>query len=54
MSPPAAWKETAIIVNAFRQGLLPKSMAQSYPRLELEKVYGAIAFYLANRSEIDD
>jgi uncharacterized protein (DUF433 family) len=41
------------IVYAFRNGLPPESIAQAYPLLDLEKVYGAIAFYLANRSDID-
>lgn len=41
------------IVYAFRKGLLPESIAQAYPLLDLEKVYGAITFYLANRSDID-
>ncbi|MFG6101186.1 DUF433 domain-containing protein [Leptothoe sp. EHU-05/26/07-4] len=41
------------IVYAFRKGMLPESIAQSYPLLDLEKVYGAITFYLANRSDID-
>ena len=41
------------IVYAFHQGLLPESIAQAYPLLNLEKVYGAITFYLANRSDID-
>ncbi|NEQ67939.1 MAG: DUF433 domain-containing protein [Symploca sp. SIO2D2] len=41
------------VIYAFRQGLLPESIAQSYPLLDVEKVYGAIAFYLANRSELD-
>ncbi len=41
------------IVYAFRQGLFPENIAQSYPLLGLEKVYGAITFYLANRSDID-
>ncbi|NJM56351.1 MAG: DUF433 domain-containing protein [Synechococcales cyanobacterium RU_4_20] len=41
------------VVYAFQQGLLPESIAQSYPFLTLEKVYGAIAFYLANRPTID-
>lgn len=41
------------IVYSFRKGLLPKSIAQSYPLLDLEQVYGAITFYLANRSDID-
>ena len=30
------------IVYAFRKGLLPESIAQAYPLLDLEKVYGAI------------
>ena len=41
------------IVYAFRQGQLPESIAQAYPLLDLEKVYGAITFYLANQSDID-
>jgi uncharacterized protein (DUF433 family) len=41
------------IVYAFRRGLLPESIAQSYSLLNLEQVYGAITFYLANRSDID-
>lgn len=41
------------IVYAFRQGLSPESIVQSFPLLTLEQVYGAIAFYLANRTEID-
>jgi uncharacterized protein (DUF433 family) len=41
------------VVYAFRQGLSPESIVQSFPLLTLEQVYGAIAFYLANRAEID-
>jgi uncharacterized protein (DUF433 family) len=41
------------IVYAFRQGLSPESIVRSFPLLTLELVYGAIAFYLANRAEID-
>ncbi len=41
------------IVYAFRQGLSPESIVQSFPLLTLELVYGAIAFYLANRAAID-
>lgn len=41
------------IIYAFRKGLLPESIAQAYPLLDLEKVYGAITFYLANQSDID-
>jgi uncharacterized protein (DUF433 family) len=41
------------IVYAFRQGHSPESILQSFPLLTLEQIYGAIAFYLANRPEID-
>jgi uncharacterized protein (DUF433 family) len=41
------------VVYAFRSGLAPESIVQSFPLLTLEQVYGAIAFYLANRTEID-
>jgi uncharacterized protein (DUF433 family) len=50
-------KETRIsldsIVYAFRGGASPESIVQSFPLLNLEQVYGVIAFYLANRNEID-
>lgn len=41
------------IVYAFQKGLSPESIVQSFPLLTLEQVYGSIAFYLANRAEID-
>jgi uncharacterized protein (DUF433 family) len=41
------------ILYAFQKGLSPESIAQSFPLLTLEQVYGAIAFYLANRAEMD-
>ena len=41
------------IVYAFLDGQTAESIAQSFPALTLEQVYGAIAFYLANRSKID-
>ncbi|XGV99076.1 MAG: DUF433 domain-containing protein [Leptolyngbya sp. BL-A-14] len=41
------------IVYAFLAGQSPESIAQSFPALTLEEVYGVIAFYLANRSTID-
>ncbi len=42
------------VVYAFQQGLSPETIAtECYPTLTLEQVYGAIAFYLANRKEID-
>jgi uncharacterized protein (DUF433 family) len=41
------------VVIAFLQGHSPETIQQLYPALSLEDVYGAIAFYLANRDEID-
>ena len=41
------------IVYAFLAGQTAESIAQSFPVLTLEQVYGAITFYLANRSDID-
>ncbi len=41
------------IVYAFRNGQTPEGIAQSFPLLTLEQVYGAIAVYLANKSEVD-
>ena len=41
------------IVHAFLRGQTAEAIAQSFPTLTLEQVYGAIAFYLANREAID-
>jgi uncharacterized protein (DUF433 family) len=41
------------VVYAFLRGALPESIAQSFPALTLEEVYGAIAFYLGHQSEIE-
>lgn len=41
------------IVYAFWGGQTAEAIAQSFPVLTLEQVYGSIAFYLANRSKID-
>src|SRR5215475_135186 len=41
------------LVYAFREGQTAESLAQSFPVLTLEQVYGAIAYYLANRDMID-
>jgi uncharacterized protein (DUF433 family) len=41
------------LVYAFLRGAAPESIAQSFPALSLEEVYGAIAYYLAHQIEID-
>src|SRR3954467_7756570 len=42
------------VVIAFQQGYSPETIQQLYPALTLEEVYGAITFYLANRSEVEE
>lgn len=41
------------IVYAFLSGQTAESIAQSFPSLSLEQVYGTIAFYLSHREAID-
>ena len=41
------------VVYAFLSGQSAESIAQSFPALTLEQVYGAVAFYFANRSDVD-
>lgn len=42
------------IVYSFWNGETPETIVQNFSTLRLEQVYGAIAFYLANRNEIDE
>jgi Protein of unknown function (DUF433) len=41
------------VVYSFLSGESPESIAQNFPLLSLEQVYGAITFYLANREFVD-
>jgi uncharacterized protein (DUF433 family) len=41
------------IVYAFLRGAAPEGIAESFPVLTLEEVYGAIAYYLGHQREID-
>ncbi|MBM4081378.1 MAG: DUF433 domain-containing protein [Planctomycetes bacterium] len=42
------------VILAFREGLSPETIAaECFPLLTLEQVYGAIAYYLAHRAEMD-
>ena len=36
------------VVAAFHQGHSAETIAQQYPALSLEEIYGAITYYLAN------
>lgn len=41
------------IVYAFKNGDTAEMIAGNFPVLDLEQVYGALTYYLANRTEID-
>jgi uncharacterized protein (DUF433 family) len=42
------------VVYAYWEGKSPEAIAEEFPTLSAEQVYGAIAFYLRNRQEIDE
>jgi uncharacterized protein (DUF433 family) len=41
------------IVYAFLRGAAPESIAQSFPVLKLEEVYGAVTYYLGHQEEVN-
>jgi uncharacterized protein (DUF433 family) len=41
------------VYAAFERGHSPETIAQQYPTLKLEEVYGAITYILAHRQEVD-
>jgi uncharacterized protein (DUF433 family) len=41
------------IVYAFLRGAAPENIAQSFPILELEEIYGAITYYLGHQADVD-
>lgn len=41
------------VVYLFLNGESPETITQNFPLVSLEQVYGAIAFYLANRKFVD-
>lgn len=43
-----------IVIEHFNNGAEPEAIVQGFPTLNLADVYGAIAYYLRHRNEIDD
>ena len=41
------------VVAAFHEGHSPETIQQQYPASSLEEVYGSIAYYLGNASEVE-
>jgi uncharacterized protein (DUF433 family) len=45
----------ASVVLAFKEGAAPETILQDFPALgSLENVYGAITYYLANQTKVDE
>jgi uncharacterized protein (DUF433 family) len=42
------------VVYAFLQGESPEGIQDSYTALNLEQIFGSLAYYLANRPAIDE
>ena len=42
------------IVYSFKDGESPETIRQNFPALSLEQVYGAIAFYLDHKDEVEN
>jgi hypothetical protein len=42
------------LVIRFQEGSFPEKIVHSFPTLKLAQVYGAIAYYLENKKQIDD
>ena len=40
------------VVYAFLRGESPEGIAESFPALSLEQIFGALAYYAANREEV--
>jgi uncharacterized protein (DUF433 family) len=41
------------VIYAFLKGESPEGIAESFPALGLEQIFGALAFYMANRGDVD-
>jgi uncharacterized protein (DUF433 family) len=41
------------VVYAFLRGESPEGIAESFPALTMENIFGALSFYLANRDLVD-
>jgi len=43
------------VVHAYRNGAAPESILRSFPLIgSLERIYGAITYYLAHQAEVDE
>lgn len=42
------------IIASFHEGHSAETIGQQYPAVTLEEIYGAIAFYLGHRQQVDE
>ncbi len=42
------------VVYAFLRGESPEGIAESFPALSLEQIFGSLAYYSANRETVDE
>jgi uncharacterized protein (DUF433 family) len=43
-----------VVIQHFNSGATPEAIARGFPTVHLADVYGAIAYYLRHREEVDD
>ena len=41
------------VVTCYQRGLTPEEIVEQYPHINLAQIYAALAYYHANRDEID-
>ncbi|MBX2998678.1 MAG: DUF433 domain-containing protein [Caldilineaceae bacterium] len=42
-----------LVIHAFEDGATPETIVQQYPTTTLAEIYGAIAYYLRHRHEVE-
>lgn len=58
-TPEGSWRLTnsrvtlESVIQAYWEGSSPEGIQELFPTLSLGQIYGAIAFYLGNRAELD-
>ena len=58
-TPEGSWRVSGsrvgldAIVHDYWDGRTPEAIREDFPTLSLEQIYGAVAFYLGHREEID-
>jgi len=45
--------DVSLVIEEYLDGRLPEEMQLSYPSLDLEAIYGVIAYYLGHRNVVD-